>query len=412
MAGSSSTPSQQAATSAGSAASGNAAPSGRRPGPDGLAFYVPPSPLAAGAAGQVIWSRQLTGAAALPGAAENLLVLYHSRTLAGQDTAVSGTISIPPGQPPAGGWPVLSWAHGTTGVANISAPSRDAPGHPSHIYNQLADATLNQWVKRGWVVTKTDYEGLGTPGRHPYLVGASAARGTVDILLAARQLHPGIGRRWAVMGHSQGGHAALFTASLAPAWAPDLELIGAVAIAPAGGAHDMIAGLRDIRTPALPPGFLTLVLIGAAAANRALRLDQMLTPAALRLLARAEAVGIDDLLAPGSPAPLTAAGVFRPGTDLGPLLKALAANDPATLRLRTPALIVQGSDDPIVPRRSTDHIARSLHANGAMLAYHRYPGRGHFDLIAAAHAENAQWIDTRLAEMPSRQATVEPRPDR
>jgi hypothetical protein len=42
------------------------------------------SPLVAGAAGQVIWSRQLTGAAALPGAAENLLVLYHSRTLAGE----------------------------------------------------------------------------------------------------------------------------------------------------------------------------------------------------------------------------------------------------------------------------------------------------------------------------------------
>ena len=145
---------------------------------------------------------------------------------------------------------MLSWAHGTTGVADISAPSRDAPGHPSHIYTQLADATLNQWVKRGWVVTRTDYEGLGTPGSHPYLVGASEARSTVDILLAARQLHPGIGRRWAVMGHSQGGHAALFTASLAPTWAPGLELIGAVAIAPVGGAHDMIAGLRDIRTPA------------------------------------------------------------------------------------------------------------------------------------------------------------------
>ena len=64
------------------------------PGPDGLAFYAPPAPLPAGAAGQVIWARPLTSAAALPGAAENLLILYHSRTLAGRDTAVSGTISI------------------------------------------------------------------------------------------------------------------------------------------------------------------------------------------------------------------------------------------------------------------------------------------------------------------------------
>ena len=165
--------------------------SGERPAPDGLAFYAPPAPLAAGRPDGVIWSRQLTSVAALPDAAENLLVLYHSRTLAGQDTAVTGTVSIPPGQPPAGGWPVLSWAHGTTGVADICAPSRDGPGHPSHIYNQLADAMLNQWIKRGWVVTKTDYESLGTPGLHPYLVGASEARGLTDIVRRRPSAPPG-----------------------------------------------------------------------------------------------------------------------------------------------------------------------------------------------------------------------------
>lgn len=368
------------------------------PGPDGPAFYQPPSPLADGTAGTVIWSRRLTGAAALP-AAENLLVLYHSTTLAGQDTAVSGTVSIPAGRPPAGGWPVLSWAHGTTGVADICAPSRDAPGHPSHIYNQLADATLNQWVERGWAVTKTDYEGLGTPGPHPYLAGASAARGIVDILLAARQLRPDIGRRWVVAGHSQGGHAALFTAGLAPAWAPDLDLTGAVALAPVSTTYDVVAGLRDIRAPAPATGFVALLLSGAAAADRAVRLHQILTPAALRLVARASACGIDDLVGPGLPRAATE--MFRPRADLSPLRKLLAANDPAGLRLRTPVLIVQGDDDPIVARSSTDRIARSLRASGARLTYHRYPGCGHFDVIAAAQPNIARWIDTQMARTPS-----------
>jgi acetyl esterase/lipase len=63
-------------------------------------------------------------------------------------------------------------------------------------------------------------------------------------------------------------------------------------------------------------------------------------------------------------------------------------------------LIVQGDDDPIVARSSTDRIARSLRASGAPVTYHRYPGRGHFDLIAAAHTGMAQWIDSRLAETP------------
>jgi pimeloyl-ACP methyl ester carboxylesterase len=370
-------------------------------GPPGLAFYAPPSPLPAGTAGQVIWARLLTGAAALAGAGENLLVLYHSQTLAGQDTAVSGTVSIPRGEPPPGGWPVLSWAHGTTGVADICAPSRDAPGHPCHIYIQLADAMLNLWVKRGWAVVKTDYEGLGTPGPHPYLAGASAARGAIDIVTAARHLHPCIGRRWAVMGHDQGGHAALFTASLAPARAPDLDLIGAVAIAPASGTHDIVARLQTCRAPAPGLGFLALTLIGAAAADRALQLDQILTRRALRLLAIAQTVGIDDLLGPGLWPPSVPADLFRPGADLGPMLAVLAANDPAALRLRAPALIVQGSNDLITDPGRTDGITRSLSANGAALDYHMYPGTGHFDVIAAAHARNAQWIDVRLAGMPT-----------
>jgi pimeloyl-ACP methyl ester carboxylesterase len=352
-------------------------------------------------AGQVIWARLLTSAAALASAGENLLVLYHSRTLAGQDTAVSGTVSIPRGQPPRGGWPVLSWAHGTTGVADICAPSRDAPGHPCHIYTQLADAMLNLWVKRGWAVVKTDYEGLGTPGPHPYLAGASAARATIDIVTAARHLHPGIGRRWAVMGHNQGGHAALFTASLAPGRAPDLDLIGAVAIAPASGTHDIIAQLQNCSAPTPRLGFLALTLIGAAATDRALQLDQMLTRRALRLLAIAQTVGIDDLLGPGLWPPLAPADLFRPGADLGPLLTILAANNPAALRLRTPALIVQGSNDPIADPGRTDRITRSLRGNGAALDYHMYPGTGHFDVIAAAHTQNARWIDARLAGMPT-----------
>jgi pimeloyl-ACP methyl ester carboxylesterase len=114
------------------------------------------------------------------------------------------------------------------------------------------------------------------------------------------------------------------------------------------------------------------------------------------------------MLAPGSWPPLVPAEVFRPGADLGPLLKVLAANDPAALRLRAPALIVQGDDDPIVARCGTDRMVRSLRAGGAVLDYRTYPGSGHFDLIAIARTENAQWIDARLAEMPSRQAPANP----
>jgi dipeptidyl aminopeptidase/acylaminoacyl peptidase len=72
------------------------------------------------------------------------------------------------------------------------------------------------------------------------------------------------------------------------------------------------------------------------------------------------------------------------------LLRVLAANDPSALRLRAPVLIVQGSDDPIVAPCRTDHIARSVDAKGTTLDYHVYPGKGHFDVIAAAQPGNAR----------------------
>jgi len=363
--------------------------------PGGLAFYTPPAPLLAAPPGQVIWTRPLTGAAALPGAAANLLILYHCATAGGQDTAVSGTVAIPRGRPPAGGWPVLSWAHGTTGVADICAPSRDAPGHPAHIYLQLADTILNLWLQRGWVIARTDYPGLGTPGRHPYLAGNAETCSTIDIVTAARQTHSGIGRRWTVMGHDQGGHAALATASLASSRTPDLDLIGAVAIAPAAGAYEVINRLGEPGARAVRPGFLALTLLGAAAADPGIRLGELLTPAALRLLAIARLRGIDDLLTLRSP---ELANPFKPGCDRRRLLAILAASDPALLSPRVPCLIAQGTADPIADVGQVRQLTQSLAARGATIDCHLYPGAGHFDVIEAAYTRTARWIGARLAD--------------
>jgi hypothetical protein len=97
------------------------------PPPAGDNFYAPPAPLPEGAPGDVIWKRALTNEAALPAAGANWLVLYRSTDIDGQPIAVSGTVAVPEGTPPAGGWPVISWTHGTTGIADICAPSRNGP---------------------------------------------------------------------------------------------------------------------------------------------------------------------------------------------------------------------------------------------------------------------------------------------
>src|SRR6202043_778109 len=104
-------------------------------------------------------------------------VLYGSRTVHNQPTPVPGVIIVPKGPAPAGGWPVVTWGHGTNGMADICAPSlagsSQIPG-------------VNQLVAGGYAVAASDYQGEGTPGLMPYIVGASAAEDTVMIVQAAR----------------------------------------------------------------------------------------------------------------------------------------------------------------------------------------------------------------------------------
>ena len=223
-------------------------------------FHAPPSPLAPAEHGAVIRSHALTNSAALPSAARNILVLYHSTSPDGRDIAVSGTIAIPVGEPPAGGWPLTTWTHGTTGIGPACAPSKDTPTGPEHTFLGMKQVLMDDYVKRGYAVVATDYEGLGGPGPHPFLQGISAGRGALDIMRAAREIDPRIGSRYVALGHSQGGHADLFTAAMGPDYVPELKLLGNVAMAPASHIAASVQGMAAAAKPSYALGYVMYVL--------------------------------------------------------------------------------------------------------------------------------------------------------
>jgi hypothetical protein len=154
-------------------------------------------------------------------------ILYRSTGSGGEPIAVSGTVIFPAGPAPREGCNIIACAHYTTGVAQRCAPT---------LLPDLSDtiAGLDDMLAHGYVVVATDYEGLGVPGVHPYLVGVSEAHVVLDSVRAARELPATQAtNRFAVWGHSQGGHAALFTGELAGQYAPELKLVGVAAAAPA-----------------------------------------------------------------------------------------------------------------------------------------------------------------------------------
>src|SRR5262245_31718378 len=161
-----------------------------------------------------------------PGNSDAFGFLYRSTGIKGEPVPVSGAIYIPSGSAPAGGRHIIAWAHPTSGVAPDCAPSL-YPDRAGLIWN------LSDMLKEGYVVVATDYPGLGTNGVHPYLIGESAGRAVLDSVRAACNLAKNTSNRFAVWGHSEGGHAALFTGELATRYAPDLALVGVAAAAPA-----------------------------------------------------------------------------------------------------------------------------------------------------------------------------------
>ena len=197
-------------------------------------FYATPAEIPA-QPGTLIRSEPL--GVSVPGAT-SYRVLYSSQRPDGSMAVSSGMVFVPTAPAPPGGRPVVAWAHGTVGQGDACAPSRSE--------NPLGDTAnwLDQMMQLGWVVTATDYTGLGTQGPNLYLVAQAEVSDVVNAVRAARQI-PNINasNRYVVWGHSQGGHSSLWSGHLAPTLAPELKLLGVAAAAPAANLN-LIMGVQ------------------------------------------------------------------------------------------------------------------------------------------------------------------------
>lgn len=188
-------------------------------------FYTPPEQIPS-KPGSLIRHEDIPNATVPGGKA--VRILYTSQDSAGKPVAVSGMIFVPDKPAPVGGREVLAWAHGTVGLADKCAPSRQ----PDPM-NDTAN-WLNVAMERNYVVPATDYYGLGTPGPYTYLNPGQEARDVVNSVRAARNLQQAdASKRWIVWGHSQGGHSSLWTGAMAKKIAPELDLVAVGAAAPA-----------------------------------------------------------------------------------------------------------------------------------------------------------------------------------
>lgn len=355
-----------------------------------------PSDAGNNAGGSLLTAQPLTTAAALPSAARTELITHTSSDAYGRPIVVSGTVAVPSSPPPPSGWPVISWAHGTTGYADSCAPSRDTSTGPVHDYLGPVTEVLDTWVQRGYVVVETDYQGMGTSGGHPYINGISEANTVTDIVQAARSVERSIGRDWVAIGHSQGGQAALFAAQHAGVRQPELSLKGAVAIAPGGIDLSQMVEFVDSGQPGADAaaGFVPLIVLGAQVVEPVIDPDELFTPAAEPLL-HAARNGCLPQIRDVPPIPPTE--VFEPDADFSALTSYLAAQDPSHTAPEVPVMVAQGTADTMVTKPSTDKLVHALCGKSTDVGYRVYEGRDHRATVPAALADTRDFVAAVLS---------------
>ena len=355
------------------------------------AFYVAREEELPGPPGSVIRKERFGGSV---WGATSYRVLYRSTGLEGQPIAVSGVVIVPSGSDSRGGPPVLAWAHPTTGVARGCAPSLRGAAMLGTIPG------LDQMIQRGFVVAATDYPGLGTVGPHPYLIGVSEGRAVLDSVRAARAIVRA-NERFAVWGHSQGGHAALWTGQLAGSYAPELKLVGVAAAAPATELGKLFED--DLGT--LAGVALTAMTLEAWSDLYDLPIASAVLPGAL---ANVEKIG-DSCITKFSGLIATKEAIdgmhgkflsINPVTT-PPWKGIIDVNVPGQSPAGAPIFISQGTADTVVDPPVTADFFKILCRQGVKVRLLEIPGATHTQIAMLTGGQAVSWIADRMDGRPA-----------
>ncbi|MEO6124435.1 MAG: lipase family protein [Ilumatobacteraceae bacterium] len=343
-------------------------------------FYAPPDPFPAGEPGDLIRVMDV----GVADGSVTVKVMYHSRDAQDRDRPVTGVITYPIGEAPIGGWPVVATAPGTTGIAPQCALSRILDGQPAPA-----------WGVDG-VRVITDYIGLGPTGGplHPYLSKPSEGHSVIDGVRAAHNLaETHAGTTWLSVGHSQGGHGALSASELAADYAPELDLVGTLALAPAALLDRLYGGIDPIVTGILT----TMSLYGGAGEHPEIILDDYVTPELAAVAGVMETGCLDEIS--------TALAGLAAGNQLftndprttDPAKSVLLANDVGNVAVDAPLFLVSGTaDDRVVIDRFRDTYARFC-AAGQVTELLIVDGATHGSIIGDTAVQTAAWLTARLA---------------
>jgi acetyl esterase/lipase len=342
-------------------------------------------------AGSLIAQVPLASQLSIPGAAQARRIHYATPDQHDRPATSTGAVFVPVGTPPQGGWPVIAWAHGTTGLGDACTPSAQPRSDRDTAY-------LSHWLRQGYAVVATDYVGLGTPGLMSYLNGESEAHSIVDSVKATRQTGLPLSRRWAIVGQSQGAGAALNGARRATELSrgSDLDYRGVVATGTPANIEQIIAlGGPTFPPVTLPAGlntYATYILAGFIDARPDLRPQSVLSPLGRDLIEKARHLCYPEMQS------------VMQGRDLRTLFRAPLAGIPGARAALArymgtpysgydrPIFLGQGLLDTDVPAPSALSLYAQMRAANQPVELHVYPSKDHSGTVLASMPDSTPFL--------------------
>lgn len=329
-----------------------------------------------------------------PGAGKNIRLLYSSTDgLDGKGpVVVSGVLFLPEGSPPEGGWPLMAWTHGTVGIADICAPSWNG--------RQEQDRThLMFWLENGYAVVASDYQGLGTPGTHPYLATRPEAYSNLDIIRAVQSADFPVSKKVVLFGQSQGAGAAVATAAYAADYASDVEIAGVVATGVPYFSPKALVALQESRPPdRVDPmlGYNMLALSLVQRINPEFKLTDYVSDDVLPIAQSVQNTCHKDVKARVIKEQLTYNRVFKkPPTEH--LLAAFSKMGYPTLNLPVPTFIGTGGKDRDTPLRMQAALVKGACKAGSNIVSKLYPDLDHRAVVPGSTGDTLPFVQSVFA---------------
>ncbi len=366
-------------------------------------FYRPPADFERLPAGTLLRSREVEIAllGLIPQQVSAWQLLYRTADLNGTPEASVTTVLLPADADGVHSRPLLAYQCAIDAISSRSFPSYALQRGATSLGNVAPFELLiiANAVSRGWAVTIADHEGLGGYFGAPREPGYRV----LDGIRAATDFAPlGLTRATpvGVWGYSGGGMASSWVAEMAPEYAPELNIVGAVLGAPVGDPGQTYIRLNDTFFAGLPalvvaglrhlyPGLRRVIDSHVNDEGRA-RLDEIESMSTAWAIARFAGDDFDNY------------------TDI-PLADVLAS--PAVLELfddirlgsrrpDCPLLVVQPVHDQIIAVEDVDAQVERYNDFGANVTYIRDRVSEHLSLMILATPTVLEWLGDRFDGAP------------